>query len=150
MYGFVTQGALSGSSTGAVTFPIKICCSQFEAVSQSLLFSIMMHHGLVSLAIPEPELIPWLHDTHLDKKNTSLHNTQGDTLTQGVSKSNLKGGKGGRVVNDKLVIKACHISNVVQYSSVGIATHYGLDGPGIECWWGREFPHLSKPVLGSS
>jgi hypothetical protein len=24
-------------------------------------------------------------------------------------------------------------------SSVGIATGYGLDGPGIESWWGRDF-----------
>jgi hypothetical protein len=30
-------------------------------------------------------------------------------------------------------------------SSVVIATHYGLDGPGIESWWGRDFPHLSRP-----
>jgi hypothetical protein len=30
-------------------------------------------------------------------------------------------------------------------SVVGIATAYGLDGPGIESWWGRDFPHLSKP-----
>ena len=28
-------------------------------------------------------------------------------------------------------------------SSVGIATGYGLDGPGIEFRWGRFFPHLS-------
>ena len=28
-------------------------------------------------------------------------------------------------------------------SSVGIATCYGLDGPGIETWWGRRF---SAPV----
>jgi hypothetical protein len=33
-------------------------------------------------------------------------------------------------------------------SSVGIATSYGLDGPGIECQWGRDFPHLSRPALG--
>ena len=32
-------------------------------------------------------------------------------------------------------------------SVVGIATGYGLDGPGIECWWGRDFPHLSRPAL---
>jgi hypothetical protein len=25
-------------------------------------------------------------------------------------------------------------------SSVGIATDYGLDGPGIESWWGRDLP----------
>ena len=33
-------------------------------------------------------------------------------------------------------------------SSVRIATHYGLDGPGIESWWRRDFPHLSRPALG--
>jgi hypothetical protein len=35
-------------------------------------------------------------------------------------------------------------------SSVGIVTSYGLDGPGIECRWGRDFPHLSRPALGPS
>jgi hypothetical protein len=29
-------------------------------------------------------------------------------------------------------------------SVVGIATAYGLDGPGIESWWGRDFPYLSR------
>jgi hypothetical protein len=33
-------------------------------------------------------------------------------------------------------------------SSVGIATGYGLDGPGIESRWGRDFPRLSIPTLG--
>jgi hypothetical protein len=33
-------------------------------------------------------------------------------------------------------------------SVVGIATGYGLDGPGFESVWGRDFPHLSRPVLG--
>jgi hypothetical protein len=32
-------------------------------------------------------------------------------------------------------------------SIVGIATDYGLDGPGIEFRWGRDFPHLSRPGL---
>jgi len=31
--------------------------------------------------------------------------------------------------------------------SVGIATRYGLDGPGIESLWGRDFPHPSRPAL---
>ena len=32
--------------------------------------------------------------------------------------------------------------------SVGIATHYALDGLGIESRWGGEiFPHLSRPAL---
>ena len=34
-------------------------------------------------------------------------------------------------------------------SSVGIATRYRLDGPGIESRWGeRDFPHPSRPALG--
>ena len=33
-------------------------------------------------------------------------------------------------------------------SSVGIATRYGLDDPGIESRWRRDFPHLSRPALG--
>ena len=31
-------------------------------------------------------------------------------------------------------------------SSVGIATRYGLDSPGIESRWRRDFPHLSRPA----
>jgi hypothetical protein len=29
---------------------------------------------------------------------------------------------------------------------VGIATGYGLDGPGIESRWGTRFSHLSRPA----
>jgi hypothetical protein len=35
-------------------------------------------------------------------------------------------------------------------SSVGIAIDYGLDGPGIESQWGRDFSHTSRPALGST
>ena len=33
-------------------------------------------------------------------------------------------------------------------SAVGVVTGYGLDGPGIESRWGRDFLHLSRPALG--
>jgi len=33
-------------------------------------------------------------------------------------------------------------------SSVDIETRYGMDGPGIESRWRRDFPHLSRPALG--
>jgi len=33
-------------------------------------------------------------------------------------------------------------------SVVGIMTRYGLDVPGVESWWGRDFPHPSRPALG--
>ena len=37
---------------------------------------------------------------------------------------------------------------VARDNSVGVATRYGLDGPGIESRWGRKFPHTSVPALG--
>ena len=37
---------------------------------------------------------------------------------------------------------------IITYSSVGIATVYGLDGPGNETRWGRDFLHLSRSALG--
>ena len=33
-------------------------------------------------------------------------------------------------------------------NAVGIATRYGLDSPGIESQWGRDFPQLSRLALG--
>jgi hypothetical protein len=33
-------------------------------------------------------------------------------------------------------------------NSVCIATGYGLDGPGIQSQWGRDFSHTSRPALG--
>ena len=38
----------------------------------------------------------------------------------------------------------------VLVSSVGIATHYGLDGPEIESRWGRDLPHPFRPTLGTT
>jgi hypothetical protein len=35
-------------------------------------------------------------------------------------------------------------------SLVGVATSYGLDGPGLEIRWGRDFSHKSRPALGST
>jgi hypothetical protein len=30
------------------------------------------------------------------------------------------------------------------------ATRYGLEGPGIDSRWGRDFPHPSRAALGST
>jgi len=40
------------------------------------------------------------------------------------------------------------IDEVGRDSSVSIVTGDGLDGPGFEFRWGRNFPHLSRPALG--
>jgi hypothetical protein len=43
----------------------------------------------------------------------------------------------------------CLIDVVVgRDSSVGIATRYELDGPGIESRWGRDFQNPFRPALG--
>ena len=36
--------------------------------------------------------------------------------------------------------------SVDQDNAAGITTHYWLDGPGIESWWGQDFLHLSRPA----
>jgi hypothetical protein len=52
-------------------------------------------------------------------------------------------------VRDCLFTKFCPVCNLVvgRDSSVGIATRYGLDGPGMESRLGRDFPHPSRPAL---
>jgi len=39
-------------------------------------------------------------------------------------------------------------SSVCRDRPVGIATGYGLDGPGIESRWRRDIPHPSRTALG--
>jgi hypothetical protein len=54
----------------------------------------------------------------------------------------------------KLAIKVCASLNALNItlggpgSSVGIATGYVLDGPGIESRWGWDFLHLSRLAVG--
>jgi len=39
----------------------------------------------------------------------------------------------------------------VSWANVAVtATRYELDGPGIESWWGRHFPHPFRTALGPS
>jgi hypothetical protein len=47
-------------------------------------------------------------------------------------------------------LQLCEMSGVCLCSSVSIATRYGLVGQGIESRWGRDFPYLSRPALGST
>jgi len=42
----------------------------------------------------------------------------------------------------------CTLSTGSRDSSVGIATSYGLDCPGIKSRRGQDYPHLCKPTLG--
>jgi hypothetical protein len=44
----------------------------------------------------------------------------------------------------------CYRVTVGRDSAAGIATRYGLDCPGIESRWGRDFPHSSRVALGST
>ena len=47
-----------------------------------------------------------------------------------------------------LVMKVSSCLLVGRNSSVGIATSYGPDGPGIKFRWKRDFPHSTRPALG--
>ena len=54
-------------------------------------------------------------------------------------------------LNETSTIEICHTLSTLtkdRDSSVGIATRYGLDGPGIECRWWRYFAHLSRAAVG--
>jgi hypothetical protein len=48
----------------------------------------------------------------------------------------------------QLSLHQCSILQPTLWASIG--TRYGLDDPGIECRWGRDFTHLSRPALGPS
>ena len=51
--------------------------------------------------------------------------------------------------NSMRIISGFHTIDVVgRDSAVGIATRYGLGGPGIESCWGQDFLHPSRPALG--
>jgi hypothetical protein len=45
--------------------------------------------------------------------------------------------------------KLLRILNADQGNAVGTANHYELNGQGVESRWGRNFPHPSRPALGS-
>ena len=62
---------------------------------------------------------------------------------------------GSAVNTTSYIDKICAFSNTAEFhltcglgSVVAIETGYGLDGPGIESRWGRDFPQLSRPALG--
>ena len=50
----------------------------------------------------------------------------------------------------KQVYRHAPTCSVGRDSAVGIARRYGLDGPGIESRWRRDFPHPSIQALGST
>jgi hypothetical protein len=43
---------------------------------------------------------------------------------------------------EELQINLMYLEQGGPVSSVGIVTNYGLDGPGIESQWGRDFPPI--------
>jgi hypothetical protein len=42
----------------------------------------------------------------------------------------------------------CYLLAYFNMGYKGVSTDYGMDGPGIEFRWGREFSHTSRPALG--
>jgi hypothetical protein len=54
------------------------------------------------------------------------------------------------VISPFLYLRSGNDFHVCSDSSLGTATHYGLDGPGIESRWGKKFPYPSRPALKST
>jgi len=50
--------------------------------------------------------------------------------------------------NERAIDGRRNCKGVVRDSSVGIATRLGVFGPRIKSRRGRDFPHLSRPILG--
>jgi len=46
------------------------------------------------------------------------------------------------------ILYVYNIYNICIICNIYYMTGYGLDGPGIDFRWGRDFPHLSRPALG--
>jgi hypothetical protein len=42
----------------------------------------------------------------------------------------------------------CHCLFIITVNLYLYMNWIGLDGPGIDLQWGRDFPHLSRPALG--
>jgi hypothetical protein len=53
-----------------------------------------------------------------------------------------------RNIHNNNIYKLEYYGNDGPDSSVGVATHYRLESPGIEPQWGRDFPQSSGPALG--
>ena len=54
------------------------------------------------------------------------------------------------ILSKQLVIYHLDNNDMGRDSSVSIATRYGLDSTGIKSRWGQDFPHLSRPALGTT
>jgi hypothetical protein len=81
------------------------------------------------------KLIPVMHILHkkVNKNFVLVHATKVYWESRGIAPFINNLGTSWRCVRD---------------SSVGIATRYGLDGPGIESRWRRDFPQPSRPAVG--
>jgi len=54
----------------------------------------------------------------------------------------------GPLSYEKIIYRAAVSQRLRNTCTVGIATGYRLDGPGIEPRWGQDFPHMSILALG--
>jgi hypothetical protein len=71
----------------------------------------------------------------------------GSVVFSGISLERLMKGNSVKICEPRWGLETGTIDKSGPGSVVGIATAYGLDGPGIESRWGRDFPHLSRPAL---
>jgi hypothetical protein len=89
-------------------------------------------------------------------KDTAVRTSKSNLLLGPLTRSSLKkfpefAGIARNCQELPLWIKKFTLTSFVgRDSSDGIATRYVLEGTGIEPRWGRDFPHPSRPALGST
>jgi hypothetical protein len=84
-------------------------------------------------------------DTHRVAKRRMFNNR---LSLSNVTSHNRKPNRGINMNKEREI--SCYPFRAGRDVSVGIATRYGLDVPGIESRKGRDFPHPQRPALGSS
>jgi hypothetical protein len=120
------------------------------------LFLILAPHGgerSVPRADCKPQSSRYPFKTRLDEPH-NLYGCFGEQKTFGTAAGNQTSNpQPGRFVFQGSIETELHFRYILRVgrdSSVGMATRYGLCGPGIESRWGRDFPHPSLPAHPAS
>jgi len=149
MLNFLNPVSCTSALTGTVCLLISQCSTKWRCVRGTAVCACVLR-----IAVNHAGCYVWR--SHTNTNCYTIRNGSCPVNTQTVL--NLTAAKFCTFSVLVYVTNQMHTSNVYkQYrhncgmvgcdSSVGIATRYWLDGPGIESRWGRDFPHSSRPTL---
>jgi len=95
---------------------------------------------------PDAETSTWKHNIH--SRHTSMSPAEFETSIPASERQQTHALDCAATGIGRTIVFTAQTSVISGPGSVvGIATAYGLDGPGIESRWRRDFPHLSRLAL---